>query len=195
MQRYFQITAALLAGFLVSSAAIAHVGIHSAGGFAAGWAHPFMGLDHLLAMVAVGIWAAQLGGRRLLLLPAIFVVTMAAGAVAGTYGLPLPQVEGMVALSVLVLGLLVALALNTRWVWPVSLIALFALFHGHAHGTEMPEFSAPWLYFAGFTIATTALHAIGVATGTALKTRPGILRAAGAAIGLAGSWLLIAALA
>ena len=194
MHRKFQIIAALLAGFLASSAAMAHVGIHSAGGFAAGWAHPFMGLDHLLAMVAVGIWAAQLGGRHLLLLPAIFVATMASGAVAGTYGLPLPQVEGMVALSVLVLGLLVALALNTRWVWPVSLVALFALFHGHAHGTEMPEFSAPWLYFAGFTIATAALHAIGVATGTALKTRPGILRAAGAAIGLAGSGLLLVAL-
>ena len=194
MHRYFQFIAALLVGFLASSAAMAHVGIHSAGGSSAGWAHPFMGLDHLLAMVAVGIWAAQCGGRYLLLLPATFVATMAAGAVAGTFGLPLPQVEGMVALSVLVLGLLVALALNTRWVWPVSLVALFALFHGHAHGTEMPEFSAPWLYFAGFTIATAALHAIGVAAGVALKTRPGILRAGGAAIGLAGSWLLVSGL-
>ena len=184
-----------LLGFIASGAASAHIGAHPEGGLATGLAHPFMGLDHLLAMVAVGIWAAQLGGRHLLLLPATFVATMAAGAVAGTFGLPLPQVEGMVALSVLVLGLLVALALNTRWVWPVSLIALFALFHGHAHGTEMPEFSAPWLYFAGFTIATAALHAIGVAAGVALKTRPGILRAGGAAIGLAGSWLLFAALA
>jgi len=182
-------------GLIASGAVSAHVGVHPDGGFATGIAHPFIGLDHLLAMVAVGMWAAQRGGRHLLLLPATFVATMAAGAVAGTYGLPLPQVEGMVALSVLVLGLLVALALNTRWVWPVSLVALFALFHGHAHGTEMPEFSAPWLYFAGFTIATAALHAIGVAAGVALKTRPGILRAGGAAIGLAGSWLLFAALA
>jgi len=183
-----------LLGFIASGAASAHIGAHPEGGLATGLAHPFMGLDHLLAMVAVGMWAAQRGGRYLLLLPATFVATMAAGAVAGTFGLPLPQVEGMVALSVLVLGLLVALALNTRWVWPVSLVALFALFHGHAHGTEMPEFSAPWLYFAGFTIATAALHAIGVAAGVALKTRPGILRASGAAIGLAGSWLLLAAL-
>jgi len=182
-------------GLIASGAVSAHVGVHPDGGFATGIAHPFIGLDHLLAMVAVGMWAAQRGGRHLLLLPATFVATMAAGAVAGAYGLPLPQVEGMVALSVLVLGLLVALALNTRWVWPVSLVALFALFHGHAHGTEMPEFSAPWLYFAGFTIATAALHAIGVAAGVALKTRPGILRAGGAAIGLAGSWLLFAALA
>jgi len=183
-----------LLGFIASGAASAHIGTHPGGGLVTGLAHPFMGLDHLLAMVAVGMWAAQRGGRHLLLLPATFVATMAAGAVAGTYGLPLPQVEGMVALSVLVLGLLVALALNTRWVWPVSLVALFALFHGHAHGTEMPEFSAPWLYFAGFTIATAALHAIGVAAGVVLKTRPGILRAGGAAIGLAGSWLLLAAL-
>jgi len=183
-----------LLGFIASGAASAHIGTHPGGGLVTGLAHPFMGLDHLLAMVAVGIWAAQLGGRHLLLLPAIFVATMAAGAVAGTYGWPLPQVEGMVALSVLVLGLLVALALNTRWYWPVSLVALFALFHGHAHGTEMPEFSAPWLYFAGFTIATASLHAFGVAAGAALKTRPGILRAGGAAIGLAGSWLLLAAL-
>jgi len=183
-----------LLGFIASGAASAHIGAHPEGGLATGLAHPFMGLDHLLAMVAVGIWAAQLGRRHLLLLPATFVATMAAGAVAGTYGLPLPQVEGMVALSVLVLGLLVALALNTRWALPVSLVALFALFHGHAHGTEMPEFSAPWLYFAGFTIATAALHAIGVAAGVALKTRPGILRASGAAIGLAGSWLLVSGL-
>ncbi len=184
-----------LLGLIASGAASAHIGAHPEGGLATGLAHPFMGLDHLLAMVAVGMWAAQRGGRHLLLLPATFVATMAASAVAGTYGLPLLQVEGMVALSVLVLGLLVALALNTRWYWPLSLVALFALFHGHAHGTEMPEFSAPWLYFAGFTIATAALHAIGVAAGVALKTRPGILRAGGAAIGLAGSWLLIATLA
>ena len=183
-----------LLGLIASSAASAHIGAHPEGGLATGLAHPFMGLDHLLAMVAVGIWAAQCGGRYLLLLPATFVATMTAGAVAGTFGLPLPQVEGIVALSVLVLGLLVALALNTQWVWPVALVALFALFHGHAHGTEMPEFSAPWLYFAGFTIATASLHAFGVAAGAALKTRPGILRAGGAAIGLVGSWLLLTVL-
>jgi urease accessory protein len=72
-------------------------------------------------------------------------------------------------------------------------VAVFALFHGHAHGTEMPEFSGPWLYFAGFTLATAALHALGVAGGVALKTRPAILRAGGAAIGLTGAWLLLGA--
>ncbi len=182
-------------GLIASGAASAHTGVHAEGGLATGLAHPFMGLDHLLAMVAVGIWAAQLGGRHLLILPATFVAAMAAGAAAGTYGIALPQVESMVALSVLVLGLLVAFAASTKWHWPVSLIALFALFHGHAHGAEMPDFSAPWLYFAGFLFATAVLHAIGVAAGAALKARPGILRAGGAAIGLAGSWLLFAALA
>jgi urease accessory protein len=184
-----------LSGLIASGAAYAHTGAHPEGGFATGLAHPFMGLDHLLAMVAVGIWAVQLGGRHLLILPATFVAAMAAGAVAGAYGIALPQVESMVALSVLALGMLVALAVKTRWHWPISLIALFAMFHGHAHGTEMPDFSLPWLYFAGFMIATAALHALGVAAGAALKTHPGILRTGGVAVGVAGSWLLVAALA
>jgi urease accessory protein len=178
-----------------SGAAFAHVGVHADGGLATGLAHPFMGLDHLLAMVAVGIWAAQLGGRYRLMLPAAFVATMAAGAAAGTCGIALPQVESMVALSVLVLGLLVALTVGAGRYWPVALVALFALFHGHAHGSEMPAFSSPWLYFAGFLAATAALHAIGVAAGVALQARPGILRAGGTAIGLAGTWLLLAGLA
>jgi len=184
-----------LLGLIASGAALAHPGGHAEGGLAAGLAHPFMGLDHLLAMAAVGVWAVQLGGRYLLTLPATFVAAMAAGAAAGTYGLGLPQVGSVVALSVLALGMLVALAVKTQWHWPLSLIALFAMFHGHVHGTAMPEFSAPWLYFAGFLVTTAVLHAIGVAAGIALKAHPGILRVGGAAIGIAGSWLLLAALA
>jgi urease accessory protein len=170
---------------------MAHVGAHPDGGLATGFAHPFIGLDHLLAMVAVGAWAVQLGGRQLLIVPAAFVAAMAAGALAGTYGVALPQVEGMVALSVLALGVLVALAVRARWHWAVPVVAVFALFHGHAHGAEMPDFSAPWQYFAGFTIATALLHAFGVAAGVALKTHPAVLRAGGAAIGLVGGWLLL----
>ena len=194
MVRKFRWIVGLLFGLAASGAAMAHVGVHSTGGFAAGLAHPFMGLDHLLAMVAVGVWAVQLGGRYLLILPSAFVAAMAAGAVAGTYAIALPQVEGMVALSVLVLGMLVALAVNAKWHWPVSLVALFALFHGHAHGTEMPDFSAPWLYFAGFLIATAVLHVIGVAAGSALRTHPAILKTGGVAVSLAGAWLLVAVL-
>jgi urease accessory protein len=146
----------------------------------------------------------QLGGRRVLALPAAFVTFMAAGAALGAAGLPLPQVEGVIALSVLALGCAVGMsgkmgsdsnfdpARKQKWsLTPVFLVAAFALFHGHAHGTEMGDFSAPWQYFAGFLLATAALHASGVTAGILLKSRPAILRAGGAAIGLAGGLLVV----
>jgi len=182
---------AALAGFLASSAAMAHTGVHADHGFLAGISHPFVGLDHLLAMVAVGVWAVQLGRRYLLIVPAAFVATMAVGAAIGAYGAALPQVESMVAFSVLVLGLLVALALQAAWYWAVLLVAAFAVFHGHAHGAEMPEFSQPWRYFTGFLMATAALHALGVSAGALLKRHPAVLRLSGAAIGLTGAWLVL----
>jgi len=184
----------LLFGLLaaaVSASAWAHVGVHADGGLSTGFAHPFFGLDHLLAMVAVGIWAVQIGGRSLVALPAAFVTFMAVGAALGAAGVVLPQVEGMVALSVLASGCAVGSSVRLAWYWAVALVAAFALFHGHAHGTEMPEFSLPWQYFAGFALATVALHALGVAAGVGLKSRPAILRAGGAAIGLAGGWLVV----
>lgn len=187
--RWFLGSLALLA----SGAASAHIGVNAEGNFAIGWTHPFLGLDHLLAMVTVGIWAVQLGGRQLLVVPAAFVASMAAGAMIGASGIPLPQVESMVALSVLALGALVALAVRARWYWAVSLVALFAVFHGHAHGAEIPQFSAPWQYFAGFTLATAALHALGVAGGAVLRRHPLVLRAGGTAVGLIGFWLVLAA--
>lgn len=198
----------LLLGLLAlaaSSSVSAHTGAPAGGGALAGLAHPFLGLDHLLAMVAVGIWAVQIGGRSLLILPAAFVTFMAVGAALGTAGVYLPQVEGVVALSVLALGCAVGLSGKKvsdtifpgqwrKWCltpfFPFFLVAAFALFHGHAHGTEMPDFSSPWQYFAGFAIATALLHAVGVAAGVVLKSRPAILRAGGAAIGLAGGWLI-----
>ncbi len=180
-------------GLAAGGAALAHTGSHPGGEWMAAFAHPFLGLDHVLAMVAVGIWAAQLGGRGRLLLPAAFVAAMAAGAAAGAHGHALPLVENVIALSVLVLGILVAAATGARWHVPLGLVALFALFHGQSHGTEMPAFSAAWL--AGLTAATAVLHALGVAVGTVLKARPGILRAGGAAIGVAGGWLLFTAIA
>jgi len=197
----------LLFGLLaaaVSASAWAHVGVHADGGLSTGFAHPFFGLDHLLAMVAVGIWAVQIGGRSLVALPAAFVTFMAVGAALGAMGVPLPQVEGMVALSVLALGCAVGSAENMgsdsnfgparkqKWsLTPIFLVATFALFHGHTHGTEMPDFSSPWQYFAGFALATAALHAFGMTAGALLKSRPAILRAGGAAIGLAGGWLVV----
>lgn len=193
MRHSLRFTAVLLAGLLTSTAAMAHVGVHSAGGLTAGFVHPFIGLDHLLAMVAVGMWAVQLGKRYLLVVPAAFVATMSVGAAVGAYGMALPQVESVVALSVLVLGLLVALSLQAAWYWAALLVAAFALFHGHAHGAEMPGFAAPWQYFLGFTVATASLHALGMAGGIMLKKRPGILRAGGTAIGLIGFWLVLSA--
>ena len=175
----------------MSASAWAHVGVHADGGFSTGFTHPFFGLDHLLAMIAVGIWAVQIGGRSLVALPAAFVTFMAVGAALGAAGVHLPQVEGMVAFSVLALGCAVGSSVRLAWYWAVPLVGAFALFHGHAHGTEMPDFSAPWQYFAGFAIATAALHALGVAAGVLLKSRPAILRAGGAAIGLAGGWLVV----
>ena len=181
-------------GLIASGAALAHTGSHGGAGLAAGLAHPFVGLDHLLAMVAVGVWAVQSGGRNRLVLPATFVAAMAGGALAGAYGIAVPHVESVIALSVLVTGMLVAFAANTKSHWPVALVALVALFHGHAHGAEMPAFSSPWLYFAGFLAATAMLHAIGVGAGTALKARPAFLRTGGVAAGFAGAWLLVAIL-
>lgn len=185
------LSVAALAGFVASGTVSAHTGIHSAGGLAAGFTHPFLGLDHLLAMVAVGIWAVQLGGRYLLGVPVLFVVFMAAGAVAGTIGAPMPYVESGDALSVLGLGLLVALAVRASWFWAIPLIAIFALFHGHAHGAEMPASVVEWQYFAGFLIATSLLLALGVGAGIALKNHGHILRIGGAVIGVLGAWLVL----
>lgn len=184
-----------LLGLIGSGTVMAHTGTHSGGGWAAGLAHPFMGLDHLLAMVAVGVWAMQLGGRSVLCLPAIFISTMAAGAVGGAYGIAIPQVESVVALSVLALGMAVALSIKARWEIAAGTVALFAVFHGHAHGAEMPAFAAPWLYFFGFAVATAALHALGAAAALASRARPGFIRAGGAAIGVAGTGLLLVAIA
>jgi urease accessory protein len=178
-----------------SASAWAHVGVHADGGLVSGFAHPFLGLDHLLAMVAVGIWAVQIGGRCLLGLPAAFVTFMAVGAALGAAGVSLPQVEGMVALSVLALGCAVGSSVRLAWHWAVPLVAAFALFHGHAHGTEMPAFATPWQYFIGIAVATAMLHALGVVAASALKKHPALVRAGGAAIGVAGSWLLLAGLA
>jgi urease accessory protein len=184
----------VIAGMLAVTASAsvwAHVGVHADGGFSTGLAHPFFGLDHLLAMVAVGIWAAQIEGRSLLALPAAFVTAMAVGAMLGAADVPLPQVEGMVALSVLALGCVVGLSARLALHWAVLLVAAFALFHGHAHGSEMPHFAAPWQYFIGFAVATALLHALGVAAASALRTHPALVRSGGAAIGLAGVWLVV----
>jgi urease accessory protein len=149
---------------LFAGTASAHTGDHATvTGFVGGLAHPLTGLDHLLAMIAIGLWAAQQGGRALWAVPAAFVGAMVLGGMLAWSGIGLPHVETAIALSVLVLGLLIA----TRRQWAVTagmaLAAGFALFHGYAHGLEMPLAASPALYGLGFVLATLGLHGLGIA--------------------------------
>lgn len=154
--------------FLTGTPLLAHPGHdHGTTGFGAGFAHPLHGADHILAMVAVGLWAASLGGRALWALPAGFVGAMALGFLLALGGIGLPLVEPMILGSVIVLGLAVALALRLSPAASVALVALFGLFHGHAHGGEMGEAGA-LAFGAGFAVATALLHLGGVALGGAL---------------------------
>jgi urease accessory protein len=152
---------------VLSGAAQAHTGL-ALGGTAAGFVHPVVGLDHLLAMLGVGIWAAHVATRdrrALWLVPAAFVAVMALGAALAMAGLRLPLIETGVLGSVLLLGVILLAAPSVRLWLPMIVVGLFALFHGQAHGTEMPEAAAPLAYAAGFLAATAALHALGVGVG------------------------------
>ncbi|MEW6132788.1 MAG: HupE/UreJ family protein [Pseudomonadota bacterium] len=182
---------ALLTIAVAAPAAWAHgQGVHTHdAGLIAGMLHPFSGLDHLLAMVAVGLWAAQQGGRALWVLPTSFVGFMSIGALLGVNGLAFTGMEAGIALSVLALGGLVAL--RRRMLLPLAavLTAVFALFHGMAHGQEMPLAASPWGFALGMLAATALLHAAGVFAG--MKVRQLYLGLAGAAISLAGMGMLV----
>ena len=191
---------AALAVALAPAIASAHTGIGATTGFLHGFWHPIGGIDHVLAMVAVGLFAAQLGGRALWAVPATFVAVMAAGGTLGMAGVALPAVEVGIALSVLVLGLVVLAGRR----WPLglamALVAVFAVFHGHAHGSEMPVDASGLSYGLGIMHATALLHLAGIGLGIGLgrlaATEGGRLtQASGAAIALAGVVLLAGALA
>lgn len=182
----FVVTALLLTPAL----AFAHPG-HDHSGLMSGISHPILGLDHLLAMLAVGLWAAQQHGSARLALPLSFVVTMLAGGLLGFAGVQLPFMETGIAGSVLALGLLVALAVRPAMPLAIGLTALFALAHGMAHGLELPELASPWAYATGFIVATAALHAAGYGLARSLPhTAAPLIRIAGIASALAGAWLL-----
>lgn len=185
------LAAVATAGF--STAALAHVGDHSHMSFTEGLLHPFSGLDHVLAMVAVGLWASQLGGRALWLLPLTFPALMAVGAALGLTGVTLPWVEVGIAGSVMVLGAVVALALRPSQAISVPLIGAFALLHGYSHGIELPAAASALSYGAGFIVATLVLHAIGIATGLIAGRLPVrfAARTAGGAIAALGVVLLV----
>lgn len=183
----FLITLALLS---LSSSALAHPG-HPYGGIGSGLLHPFSGLDHLLAMVAVGLWAAQGGTRRVWMLPATFMVLLAAGAGIALLSPALPLIETGIATSVLVLGLIIALAVKVPTALSIVLTAAFGFVHGYAHGVEMPGSSVPALYALGFLAATAALHFSGATLGLLARERcTRWTQAGGAVIALTGVWML-----
>jgi len=167
--------------------AYAHVGIGTTSSFTAGFMHSLSGLDHMTVMIAVGLWAALKGGRAIWAWPAAFVGVMLGGAALGMAHVPVPFVEPGILASVVALGLLVALAVDLPVSAGVAIIGLFALFHGHAHGTEVPENAGGLEYMAGFAVATVLLHAVGIAAGLSLGMRfRGLARAAGAACAAIG---------
>jgi urease accessory protein len=174
-----------------ATVANAHVGVGDTGGFAHGFWHPIGGIDHILAMVMVGLFAAQLGGRAMWLVPAAFVGVMAWGGVVGFSGLPLPFVELGIGLSIVVFGAAVAFCLKPVVAVAMGLVGFFALFHGFAHGAEMPDSVAGFTYGAGFVVATALLHAAGLGLGSIAASGAGprgetLVRAAGALTAVAG---------
>ncbi|WP_192253723.1 HupE/UreJ family protein [Mesorhizobium silamurunense] len=181
---------ATLAAILFLAAAMpayAHVGIGATSSFATGFAHPLSGLDHMAVMIAVGLWAAMKGGRAVLAWPLAFVGVMLVGGALGMLHVPVPFVEPGILASVVALGLLVALAVDLRVSAGVAIIGVFALFHGHAHGTEVPENAGGLEYMAGFAVATVLLHAIGIAAALRLGHRfRALARVAGAACAAVG---------
>ena len=175
---------------------LAHVQAGQARGLVSGLLHPISGLDHVLAMVAVGIWGSQLGRPAIWLLPVAFPLVMSAGGVLGVRGVPLPGVEIGIALSALALGLMIALAARPPLWAAATLVGAFAIFHGYAHGAELPHAAQPLAYGVGFVIATGLLHVTGIAIGLLHRWRQGqaALRFAGVVIAAAGGYLLSGAL-
>ena len=199
MRRFVQQRSGLLAlglAFcLLPSIALAHTGHGDATGFVHGFMHPLSGLDHLLAMILVGMFAYQLGGRALWLVPLSFVGVMALGGLLGVNGLPLPFVETGIALSVVVLGAVVAFGIKAPVAVAMGVTGLFAVFHGYAHGAEMPLDASGAAYGLGYMLVTALLHAAGIGAGLliGMSTKTlgaNVYRAAGGLASMAGVALL-----
>ena len=182
--------ATALTTLAIATPAFAHPG-HGGHEFVDGWAHPFSGTDHLLAMVAVGLLAVRIGGKAIWIMPPTFILAMLAGGGLAGLGVPMPGVEWWISSSVLALGVMVAATEVIPLKYGTTLVALFALFHGHAHATEMAGTSIA-AYAIGFVLATVVLHASGIVFGLALRRsgRPVAMRVAGGVIGACGLLLL-----
>lgn len=188
-------TSLAVAAVWLSDPAFAHIGHGGVGGFAAGFGHPFGGLDHALAMIAVGIWGAILGRPMMWALPILFPLMMVVGGVAGIADIGLPWVEAGIAMSVVALGGVIALGWAAPQAIALTLVGVFAIFHGYAHGQELPGAASPAAYAAGFVLATGLLHVAGIFIGMASNLPNGrlVLRAGGAVIAVIGVWILIGA--
>ena len=196
MTRRTAIVAAAFSIALAAAPALAHEQAGVATGLASGFAHPISGWDHVLAMVAVGLWGAQLGRPALWLLPVAFPMMMACGGLVALLGLPLPGVEIGIALSAIALGALVAAEAKPPLAAALGIVALFALFHGHAHGAELAPGANAIAYSLGFVVATGLLHAVGILIGAAHRWRAGraAVRVAGVLVAAGGAWFLWSAL-
>lgn len=185
--------ALLMLSMLLPSLAYAHVGVGEIGGFMYGYTHPFSGLDHVCAMLAVGLWAAQMGGRSVWVVPLVFVSVMALGGALPMTGIGLPFVEQGIALSALLPGVLIAASIRLPLWLNSSAVGLFALWHGHAHGAELPAEASGVVYIFGFMLATTLLHVAGIGFGSAMRRlmRQRLVRLTGAGIAVCGIYLAV----
>lgn len=177
---------------LAAGPALAHTGEGITGGFISGLYHPVFGLDHVVAMVGVGLWGAVLGAPAIWILPIVFPLVMALGAALGIAGVTVPLIEPGIALSGVVLGLLILFFVRLPLVAAAILVGFFAIFHGYAHGTELPNAANPLAYAVGFVISTGILHAIGIGFGALMGSDIGkwAVRAGGAVIALIGGAFL-----
>jgi len=171
-----------------SSTTLAHQGNGVAGGFYSGFMHPILGWDHIIAMVAVGLWGAFLGNPAIWLLPVVFPLVMAFGGALGVIGIPMPAIETGIGLSAVVLGSMVALAVRPPIWLAAVIVAFFAIFHGYAHGVELPSAANPLAYSLGFVIATGCLHLSGIALGLLTRWPAGkvVVQTGGGIIALVG---------
>jgi urease accessory protein len=191
-QMHRSILAVALLAALWMQSALGHDLQGEAEGFLRGFLHPLSGADHVLAMIAVGLWGAQLGAPAIWVLPVAFPLVMAMGGMLGFLGVPIPGVEYGIAASAIVLGAAVAFEVRPALVFAALVVGCFAIFHGHAHGTELPAGQSALLYSMGFVIATGCLHAVGIGIGTVHRRAWGrqLLRGAGTVVAAGGVFFL-----